>query len=462
VYVKKGMRNVMATQTAPLVHLAGGYGDVLKLAFPVVLSMVSQTLMSAVDTAMLGHFGTVEQGAAGLGMALLWPFILSCNCSGVGVNIFVAQYIGAQRRRDCGSITWQGVYVSLLAWLPMVIAGLYAQHLVRLAAPSPEMVEPTALYVRIRLLGGLPALLNFTLLSFFRGIGDTRTPLVVTVVMELVNALLDVLLIFGYAGFPRLGIAGSALGTVAATAIGTVIYLVLFLRRGQREGLLSRLREPFNPQTCQRLIRVSWPVGLQGALELGAWMLFTAFIARLGASEAAAHAIATQVMAFAYMTGYGVSVAATTLIGQYLGAGNLPAARRSVISCLVLVLVLMGMLGAIFFVCRYPLVRLFTEDPRVVGVAAHLLTFVALFQLFDACGLIATGVLRGAGDTRWPMLAGLVVSWGIFLPVAALAIFPWQAGITGAWAAALLYVVLLGMGLMFRLLQGEWQRRSFS
>ena len=89
----------MATQTAPLVHLSGDYRDVLKLAFPVVLSMVSQTLMSAVDIAMLGHFGTVEQGAAGLGMALLWPFLLSCNCSGVGVNIFVAQYVGAQRRR---------------------------------------------------------------------------------------------------------------------------------------------------------------------------------------------------------------------------------------------------------------------------------------------------------------------------------------------------------------------------
>lgn len=452
----------MTTQTAPLVHLSGGYGEVLKLAFPVVLSMVSQTLMSAVDTAMLGHFGTVEQGAAGLGTALLWPFLLSCNCSGVGVSIFVAQYVGAQRRYDCGAITWQGVYVSLLAWLPMVIAGLYAQHLVRLAAPSPEMLEPTALYIRIRLLGGLPTLLNFTLLSFFRGLGDTRTPLVVTLVMELVNALLNVLLIFGYAGFPRLGIAGSALGTVAATVVGTVIYLALFLRRGQREGLLSQLREPFNPQACRRLLRVSWPVGLQGAMELGAWMLFTSLIARLGAVEAAAHAIATQVMAFAYMSGYGVSVAVTTLVGQCLGAGNLPAARRSVVSCLVLALVLMGTLGTTFFVCRYPLVRLFTDDSTVVGLAAHLLTFVALFQLFDACGLIATGVLRGAGDTRWPMLAGLVISWTVFLPAAVFAIFIWPGGLTGGWAAALLYVVLLGLALLFRLLHGGWQRRSLS
>jgi Na+-driven multidrug efflux pump len=191
-------------------------------------------------------------------------------------------------------------------------------------------------------------------------------------------------------------------------------------------------------------------------------MIFTTMIARLGAAEAAAHAIATQVMAFSYMSGYGFSVAATTLVGQYLGAGNLPAARRSVVSCLVLVLVFMGALGGAFFVWRDALVDVFTDDTTVVTLGARLLIFVALFQLFDACGLIATGVLRGAGDTRWPMLAGLVISWGIFLPVAALALFAWQAGITGAWAAALLYVVLLGMGLMLRLLHGGWQRRSLA
>jgi multidrug resistance protein, MATE family len=303
-------------------------------------------------------------------------------------------------------------------------------------------------------------LLNFTLLSFFRGLGDTRTPLVVTLVMELLNVLLDVLLIFGYAGFPRLGIAGSAIATVAATAVGTVIYLSLFLRRGQRQGWLSQLRVPFDRQASRRLVRMSWPIGLQGALELGAWTLFTVLIARLGAVEAAAHAIATQVMALSYMSGYGFSVAATTLVGQYLGSQNLPAARRSVVSCLVLVLGLMGTLGVAFFVWRYPLMELFTGDPTVVKLGTRLLTLVALFQVFDALGLIATGVLRGAGDTRWPMYAGLGLSWGVLLPVAVLAIFPWQGGITGGWAAALLYVVLLGTVLLLRLLHGSWQQRA--
>ncbi|HEY7495689.1 MAG TPA: MATE family efflux transporter [Candidatus Tectomicrobia bacterium] len=443
----------------PSVH-AGSYREVIGLAFPVVLSMVSQTLRSAVNTALLGHFGTVEQGAAGLGAAMLWPFFLLCNCGGVGVNICVAQYIGAQRRPDCGAVTWQGLYLSLLAWLPMLVAGLCAPLLVQLSAPSPELLAPTALYLRILLLGGLPELLSFTLVSFFRGLGDTKTPLLVTLGTQLLNILLDVLLIFGVAGFPRLGVAGAALATVSAETAGLGVYVMLFLRRAQGGGLLMRSWVPFDSHACRHLAQVSWPIGVQRAIEMGAWTLFTTLIARLGAVEAAAHAVATQIMAVSYMAGYGVSIAATTLVGQYLGARNLPAARRSTGSCLVLVLLLMGSLGLGFFVWRQPLTELFTRDQAVRLLSAHLLLFVALFQVFDGVGLIAMGVLRGAGDTRWPMVVGVVLNWVLFVPVATLVIFAWQGGISGGWSAALGYVVALGVVLLYRVWRGDWQHRA--
>jgi putative MATE family efflux protein len=448
------------TPTATQERLAGGYREVLALAFPVVLSMLSQTLRSAINIALLGHYGTVEQGAAGLGGALLWPFLLLCNCSGIGVNICVAQSVGAQRRTDCGAITWQGLYTSILAWLPMLGAALWAPQLVQLNAPSPELAAPAALYLRILLLGGLADLCNFTLVSYFRGIGDTRTPLLVTLMVEVLHVLLDVLLIFGLAGLPRLGLAGSALATVSAETLGACISLRLFLRRGRREGLLARAWPPFDRHACQRLLRLSWPIGVQRALEMAAWTLFTTFIARLGATEAAAHAVATQVMAMSYMAGYGVSIAATTLVGQYLGARKPAAAWRSMESCLVLVTILMGSLGAGFFVWRHSLVELFTGDQAVMQLGAHLLIFVALFQVFDAIGLSTMGVLRAAGDTRWPMLIGLLLNWGLFIPVAALAIFVWPGGITAGWSVALLYAVALGVVLVPRVWRREWLQRS--
>ena len=444
------------TLTAPRVHMPGGYREVVCLALPVVVSMLTQTLTSALESAFLGRFGTVEQGAAGLGGALLWPILVACNCSGMGVQICVAQSMGAQRRPDCGAITWQGVYITGLAWLPMLVLGLYALPLVRLIAPSPELIEPTALYLRIELLGGLPALLNMTMIGFFRGIGDTRTPLVVVLVVESLSVILDVLLIFGVAGCPRLGIAGAALSTVICRTVGTVIYLGLFLHRGRREGFLVQLRLPFDRHACWHLMRVSWPIGAQGALEMGAWTLFTAFIARLGTVEAATHAIAMRVTSLSYMAGYGLCVAATTLVGQYLGAHNRAAARRSMLSCLVLVIGLMGSLGLGFFVGRYPLVRLFTHDEAVIVLGVGVLLWVALLQVFDGINLIAIGVLRGAGNTRWPMLVGLLLHWGIFVPSAALTIFVWPGGIVAGWVAAVGTVVVLALMMLLRVLRGAW------
>jgi len=444
------------TFTTPHGRAAGGYREVGFLAFPLVLSLLSQTIMTAVESAFLGRFGTVEQGAAGLAGAFVWPLLLLCNCSGIGVQICVAQSIGAQRRADCGAFTWQGIYVSVLAWLFLVAAGLSAPLIVGLSAPSPELVEPTALYLRIELLGGLSGLINLTLVGFFRGIGDMKTPLVVTLGIELLGMLLDVLLIFGVAGCPRLGIAGAALSTVSATTVGTVIYLCLFLRRGQREGLLTQPRIPFDRHACWHLVRVSWPIGAQGALEMGAWTLFTAFAARLGTVEAAAHAIAIRVISLAYMAGYGISVAATTLVGRYLGAQEPEAARRSMRSCLMLTLLLMGSMGVGFFVWRQPLVALFTRDDAVAPLAVQLVIFVALFQICDSLSLSAMGVLRGAGQTRWPMLAGLLVNWGLFVPSAALVMFPWQGGILGGWAVALGSAVLLGLVLLWRVLRSGW------
>jgi multidrug resistance protein, MATE family len=340
--------------------------------------------------------------------------------------------------------------------LLLIAVGLSAPLLVQLMAPNPALLDHTVLYLRIELFGGLPAVVNATLVGCFRGLGDTRTPLLAAVVIECLNLLLDVLLIFGMAGLPRLGIAGVALATVSAAALGTVLLLGLFVQRGRREGWLVRWWLPFDRHVCWHLVRVSWPVGVHGALDMAAWTLFTALMARLGTVEAAAHTIAMRMLAMAYMAGSGIAVAATTLVGQYLGAQNFPAAWRSMVTCLVLVTGLTGGMGLGFFVWRYPLVGLFTHDPAVVALAVHLLMFVALFQLCDGVGLIAMGVLRGAGNTRWPMLAGLLLNWGVFVPAVALTIFTWHGGIIAGWTVALGAAMVSWIVLLLRVLCRAW------
>ncbi|MGE3539491.1 MAG: MATE family efflux transporter [Candidatus Tectimicrobiota bacterium] len=438
------------------VQRPGGYREVVVLALPLVLSMLSRTLMVSIESALLGRVSTVEQGAVGLAGALLWPLLVACNFSGMGVQIAVAQAHGAQQDLTCGALAWQGIYLSLLAWLPMLLAGLGSAWLVQLSAPSPELLGPTTSYLRIALLGGLPSLLNLSFIGFFRGLGDTRTPFLVTIGIVVLTTLLDVLLIFGVAGVPRLGIAGAAYASVSATALGTACYAWLFLRRGRRAGLLPRRRMPFEPALCWRLVRMSWPIGAQGVLELGAWTLFTVLVARLGVVEAAAHTIAIRVISLAYMAGYGIAVAVTTLVGHYLGAQAVEAAWRSMRSALVLVCGLMGSMGLGFLLWRAALVAVYTQEPAVAQIASPLLIFVALFQLCDGLTLVATGVLRGAGNTRWPMLIMLLLNWGVFVPLAALAMFVWPGGIMAGWAVALGSAMVISLVLGLRLLRGPW------
>lgn len=435
---------------------SGGYREVIPLALPLVFSMLAQTLIVSVEAALLGRLSPVAQGAAGLGAALLWPLLVLCNCSGMGVQICVAQAHGAQRRADCGTVVWQGLYLSLLAWIPLLIAGVGTPFLVQLSAPGPQLIEPTIVYVRVLFFGGLPALLNVPLGGFFRGLGDTGTTLLVTVCIRLLNALLAVLLIFGVAGFPRLEIMGAALATVIANAVGTVLYGILFVRRGRREGLFTRLWVPFDWPTCWHLLRLSWPIGAQGVVEVGAWSLFTTLIARLGTVEAAAHAIAMRFLSLAYMTGYGIAVATTTLIGQSLGAQDHLAARRSMRACLSLAMVVMGSMGVGFLVWRQPLVAVFTDDPAVRAMGVRLMVLVALFQGCDGLTLVATGVLRGAGQTRWPMLAGILLNWGVFVPATGLVLLYWRGGIMAGWAVALGVAVVLGVVMLRRVLRGVW------
>lgn len=444
--------------SAPRVFVrpAGGCREVAALALPLVFSLVSQTLMAALEAALLGHIGAAEQGAVGLAWAFLWPLQLGCNWSGIGVQICVAQAVGAQRQHECAHLAWQGLYINVLAWVVLGLAGLAAPMLVGLSAPSPALREPTVIYLRIVLLGSLPGLLNLTLVGFFRGLGDTRTPLLITLIVEILNAGLAVLLIFGVAGCPRLGVAGAAYASVTAAAVGTGLYLRCFRRREAQAGVRPRFWRPVDRPVCGRIVRVGWPIGAQTTLEMGAWSVFTALIARLGSVEAAAHSIAIRVIAMAYMAGYGIAVATTTLVGQYHGAHNATAARRTMRSSLCLVLALLGSLGLGCGLWRAPVVRVFTDEPTVAALAMPLMICVALFQLFDALSLSAMGVLRGVGQTRWPLIAGLVINWGLFMPGTFLVLYVGQGGLLGGWIVALGAAMLFGLVLLWRVVWRPW------
>jgi MATE family multidrug resistance protein len=437
----------------------GSYREVMTLAYPAVLSMLSWTAMWTADTIFVGRVGTAQQGAVGFAGTVAWTAICIVNGTITAVQIFVAQYKGAGQHGRCGEILWQGLYFSFAAALPIGILAFHSEWLIKALRVTPELVAFSTDYLKIRLLGAVFVFVSRGMELFLQGTGDTRTPLKVSVLANGFNILMDYVLIFGKWGFPEMGVTGAALATVLATAIQAGIYFYLVLGRESRSVYFPRKVSPLAPRRLIHLLRVGFPVGLQWLLDMGTWTVFTTIIARLGDIQAAAHQIAVTILHVSFMPGYGISIATTTLVGQYLGAGDKKAAIRSAYTSLRLAIVFMGAMGVLFYVFRAPLVRMFNPDPAVVATGATLLIFAAVFQVFDATGMVCSGALRGSGDTRWPMAVSIGIAWFLFVPLVYLTVIRLSLGVTGGWMAAAIYIVSLGGVLFGGLRKRKWMER---
>jgi MATE family multidrug resistance protein len=438
----------------------GSYTQVLDLAYPVVLSMLSWTVLWTIDTIFVGRLGTAEQGAVGFAGAVNWTMMTLVSGTLIGIQVYVAQHFGRKEYARCGELLWQGLYLALLAGIPSLAMGLWGGGLVRHLGVAPELEPHAYVYFRIRMAGGLFIFLTFACDGLFRGVGDTKTPMKIAIVATLTNVVLDYGLIFGKLGLPRMEVAGAAWATVIATVVQAALSLLVVLRsRRYRESFATLPVQGFRARELWDVLRVGGPVGLQWVLDMGSWTVFTTFLARLGAVPAAANQIAITLLHVSFMPGVAVSTAATTLVGQYMGASDPSSARKAATRALRIAVLFMGMMGIVFLLFRRPLIRLFNPDPEVLAIGADLLVFAAFFQVFDAASMVSSGVLRGSGDTKVPAIIQIVLSWFFFLPLVYLVVVRMDYGARGGWATASLYVVLLGIALYSRYRRGRWADR---
>jgi putative MATE family efflux protein len=323
--------------------------------------------------------------------------------------------------------------------------------------PSEELQAAALRYLRPRLFGVTGIGIAFVWMSFFRGIGDTRTPLYAAVTANLVNAVLDYGLIFGRLGLPAWEVGGAG----AATAVGEWVYAAFLAVAFSRSALVERFATRFvgpHPNEIRRFVRTGAPVGGQWMIDMTSFAVFTTLVARMGDTQMAASQAFVMLLSMSFMQAIGISVAASTLVGRYVGAEDLTAATQSFRSAQKLAGILGGAIAALFLGAPELLMRVFTADPEVIALGAPLVRLGALFQLLDAFGIVASGSLRGAGDTRWPFLAQSVLAWGLFVPLAYLLGVTLEGGLISAWIGGTIYVLVLSATLVWRFRSGAWQR----
>jgi MATE family multidrug resistance protein len=432
--------------------------EVLVLAFPVVLTQLSTSLMSVVDSAMVGRIGPTELAAVGFGGIWLWTIFSLLFGTASGVQTFVSQADGAGNVNSCGPWIWQGIYalmpaaiviVAILAWL--------LEPALALLGPSLEMRTLTTDYVQTRLIGEIGFVAVMVINSFYRGLGDTRTPLYVTLFANAVNVVLDYGLIFGELGLPKWGVAGAGLGTAIAQWSNAIVLLVICQRRSIAKRCNTR-PIAVNQKQIKRFLWTGAPIGGQWFIGMLSFAAFTTMVARMGDESMAASQAFVMLLSLSFMQAVGISIATAILVGRYIGAGDFPAAIRTFRSSILLGIALAIGIAVAFIAIPIPLLRIFTDDVRVLELGRPLLLIGALFQLADAVAIISEGALRGAGDTRWPFAIEVVMGWGVQVPLAYYVGVVLEYGLTGAWLASSAYILTLASILFLRFRSNAWQK----
>ncbi len=440
----------------------GGLGELLRLAWPLVLSNGLWTLQITLDRVLLSRSGSAAVAAAMAAAMLFWtPLILLQSTSNYATT-FVAQYTGAGQPHRVGPAVWQALHFSFVAGVAFAALSLLAGPLVTLGGHTPELQALEAAYFRCLCFAALPLLVNAAVDGFFAGRGDSRTVLLLNAAGLAVNGFLAYALIFGRWGFPAWGIVGAGWATVLGSSTSAVLALCLMLLPRYRAAYRTGSGWRFDPDLFRRLLRYGLPNGLFVCLDTLAFTVFLFLVGRLGEVPLAATSIAFTLNLVAALPTLGVGQAVGILVGQRLGEGRPAVAARTTRIGLAVAMAFMAAVGLVYVFLPGPLVALFHsgEEParwgQVAALVPVLLRFVAVYSLFDAMNLTVSFALRGAGDTRFVTGAALALSWPVMvLPTWAAWHFGW--GLFWAWAFASAYIASLALTMLLRFRQGKWR-----
>jgi MATE family multidrug resistance protein len=421
----------------------------LTLAGPVVLAEIGWVAMGIVDTVMVGRLGPEAIGAVGIGSSLFMTLAIFGMGLLLGLDTLVSQAYGAGQLEECHRWLLTGVILGLIVAPPMMVLGSAGIASLHLWGFPPEVLDLTVPYLRILLWSLLPLLLYASFRRYLQATGLVRPITFVLVTANLINAAINWLLIFGRLGLPAMGTRGAAWATLlsriymAAGLAATIVWH----EPGSRLGI-RRLSWTIEWRRLGRLVRLGFPAASQLTLELGVFSATTALAGRLDAISLAAHQIVLNFASLTFMVPLGMASAGAVRVGHAIGRRDTDGAVRAGWTALAVGIGFMASAAALFLLVPRTLLHIFTADSTVIGVGISLLVVAAIFQPFDGLQGVATGVLRGAGDTRTPMLTNLAAHWTFGLPVGYALCFWAGWGVIGLWIGLALGLIAVSLVLL--------------
>ncbi|MDT8272387.1 MAG: MATE family efflux transporter, partial [Desulfomonilia bacterium] len=414
---------------------SGGYREVLVLAFPLILSTGSWSVQHFVDRMFLA-WHSPEAIAAAMPAGLLNFTVMSFFIGAASyVNTFVAQYYGSQSFHRIGPALWQGLYLSLIGGLVLLLCIPLARPVFTLVGHDSLVIEYEITYFSYLCLGAGPVIAASALSGFFTGRGRTWPVMWVNILCNILNLMLDYVLIFGKAGFPELGIKGAAIASVLAGLFSFLLYGVLIARPSYNR--IYQILSGWRPERdlFGRLLKFGVPSGVQFFLDMAGFTAFVLIMGRLGMTSLAATNIAFNINTLAFMPMIGFGIAISVLVGQYLGKNRPDLAQKSVYSGFVMTFVYMASIALLYVVVPDLFVAPFAAQadpetfPEIYALTVILLRFVALYSIFDTMNIVFASAIKGAGDTRFVMYVIVLVSAFVLVVPSYVAIMVLEQGI---------------------------------
>lgn len=439
----------------------------LGIAWPIGVSMISMTAKQLIDTLMVGSLGT--DALAAVGFAGILAFNLFAFPIGVlrGQKSLVSQYQGAGDAKTSISFGAQAFYVAALFALVFVglffVAGRLVVPLTAGTDLNAETVGYAGDYLSLRLLWGVPFILSMAVAEYLRATGRTRLPMAADLIAHPLNATFNYLLIFGHLGFPKLGVAGAAIGTGLADTVSLLLLARFITLRGGRPWPWDCLR--FSMRRFLRVLSVGSSAGVQFALEIGSFTFVTFFVAKLGTISMAAHQACIAILHVSWLPGVALGDGGGVLIGRYVGRQEWDAVQRTFRSTMSLVMPFMYAMGVCFVIFGEELSSLFlrNNDPEIqlqaIELGASVLIMAALWQIFDAFQVLYRFSLRAAGDHRWVMWVGITCAWGITVPLVWVTVEVFHGDVVAVWAVWAVELLFSTFFFYRRWKKGVWREK---
>ncbi len=420
------------------------YRILTKLSMPVMISYLAYQLLGFTDILMVGQLG--KDAITSVGLALTFFFFIFFPVDGLleSVTILIAKNYGKKDLIMVKKIFKNALVVCVAAGLIAMIAYIPMSFILDKMSQTDEIAKNSKIYLLLSLFGIIPQCATGIINRLFLGCGKTKPIAIFSNMIVIINIILTYCLVFGKLGFPQMGVAGSALGTLIAKLIGFIMAFIYYLKI-RRKILNVNEKVKISSNTIKEIMKTGYPVAQTNFIEITAWTVFIAVINKYGSSSMAAHEIGMKIKDIAYLPGSALGIVVTNLAGNFLGEKDYEKVKEYTYAAVKSAVFIMGIFGIIFFIFPHFLVSMFTKDKEVLELGSHILRIMALYQITDAVFIVFKGVLNGINDTKYVRNYILIGSWVIMVPISFILAVVFKLGVIGAWVGLTIYVTVIGM-----------------